>query len=365
MSNSRVGTIEAIMLILTIIITHTILSLPKRIITLTKSASILNLIYVGIIAVLLAYLIYKLIKSFPGLDLIDISEFLGGKVFKNIVGTIFMLHFIITSSLLLRNFCEVLKIVYYPMTNIIFILAFFIIAVCIANYFDFSSTLKANLIIVPIVLVSILFLLFSNIKNFVPQRIFPILGDGLYNTFVLGLLNLSSFGGLAYLYFLPPLLKEPEKMKKISLISIVLSAVYLILCVSIILFMFSSFIDINEISLLYSATRYVEFGKFLDRLESVFLLIWMIVFACYLSIVLKFVMTIFRKITNIQNKKPLIPIFGLLILAISLIPKNLGVSEFFENQIYPYMVLFIVIILGIGILVFANFKLKKSQKQKS
>ena len=73
MSNSKVGTIEAIMLILTIIITHTILSLPKRIITLTKSASILNLIYVGIIAVLLAYLIYKLIKSFPGLDLIYIS----------------------------------------------------------------------------------------------------------------------------------------------------------------------------------------------------------------------------------------------------------------------------------------------------
>lgn len=365
MSNSKVGTIEAIMLILTIIITHTILSLPKRIITLTKSASILNLIYVGIIAVLLAYLIYKLIKSFPGLDLIDISEFLGGKIFKNIVGTIFMLHFIITSSLLLRNFCEVLKIVYYPMTNIIFILAFFIIAVCIANYFDFSSTLKANLIIVPIVLASIIFLLFSNIKNFVPQRIFPILGDGLYNTFVLGILNLSSFGGLTYLYFLPPLLNEPEKMKKISLISIGVSAIYLILCVSIILFMFSSFIDINEISLLYSATRYVEFGKFLDRLESVFLLIWMIVFACYLSIVLKFVMTIFRKITNIQNKKPLIPIFGLLILAISLIPKNLGVSEFFENQIYPYMVLFIVIILGIGILVFANFKLKKSQKQKS
>ena len=85
MSKSKIGTLEAIMLVLTIVVTHTILSLPKEILYKTKSASIVNLIYVSIIAILLAYLIFKLLKNFSGLDIVDISEFLGGKWLKNIL----------------------------------------------------------------------------------------------------------------------------------------------------------------------------------------------------------------------------------------------------------------------------------------
>ena len=322
MSSSKISTLEAIMLVLSIIVTHTILSLPRNILVLTKSATLINLIYVSIIAILISYLTYKIFKKFSGLDLIDISEFLGGKTLKTIVGIIFIAYFIISSSILLRNFCESLKIIYYPMTNIPFIILLFIIALCTANRLDFSATLKTNTLIVPLVLVSIIFLFFTNVDGFVPQRIFPILGDGIYQTFGIGLINLSSFGGIAYLYFLPPLLKEPKKMKKIYLISIIISAIYLIFCVATLLFMFSFFIDTNEITPLYNATRYIEFGNFFQRLESIFLLFWTLVFACYLSIASKFSTRIFKKITNIENKKALIDIFGLLIFGIALFPEN-------------------------------------------
>lgn len=246
------------------------------------------------------------------------------------------------------------------MTNIVFIIALFIIAICTANKLDFNASLKTNLLILPLVLASIVFLFFANMNKFVPQRILPIFGDGLFNTFVLGLTNLSAFGGIAYLYFLPPYLKEPEKMKKISLISTGISAIYLILCVSTLLFMFSFFINTNEITPLYNATRYIEFGSFFQRLESVFLLIWILAFACYLSIVSKFAMNIFKKLTNIETKKPLIDVFGLLIFGISLIPKNYAISDKFETDIYPYLVLGIVFFLGISILILANI-LKKKQ----
>ena len=198
-------------------------------------------------------------------------------------------------------------------------------------------------------------------NKFVPERIFPIFGDGLWNTFVLGLGNLASFGGIAFLYFLPPYLKQPEKMKKIAVLSIGISAVYLILCVATLLFMFSFFIDTNEITPLYNATRYIEFGSFFQRLESVFLLTWILAFACYISIVIKFAMSIFKKLTNIETKKPLIDIFGILVLGISLTPKNYAISDKFETNIYPYLVLGIVFLLGISILILATL-MKKRQK---
>lgn len=362
MQKSKLGTVEAIMLILTIVVSHSMLSLPRDILSSQKSASILNLIYVGIIALILAYLVFKLFKAFPGSDIIDISEFIGGKIFKNIVGIIFITYFAISAGLLLRNFAESLKIVYYPMTNILFITALFLIAVCFANRLDFSAPLKTNLIILPIVLCSIVLLFIANTNNFVPERIFPILGDGIYNTFVLGLNNLAAFGGIAYLYFLPPLLKEPDKFKKIALISIGTTAIYLILSVSTLLFMFSIFISTNEIMPLYNAASYIEFGNFFQRLESIFLLIWILSFACYLSIASKFTMNIFKKLTNINTSKPLIDIFGLLIFIISLLPKNLAQSKNFETNIYPNLVIYIVFVLGFLILILGNLLKRKQIK---
>ena len=364
MTKSKIGTLEAIMLVLTIVITHTISSLPREILVSTKSASLINLVFVSILVILFAYLISKLFKKFPGSDIIDVSEFLGGKVFKIIVGIIFISYFLVSSSILLRNFCESLKIIYYPMTNILFIIAMFVIAICTANRLDFNASLKTNLLILPLVLASMIFLFFANMNKFSPERIFPIFGDGLFDTFVLGLGNIASFGGVAFLYFLPPYMKQPEKLKKVSMISIGLSAIYLILCVATLLFMFSFFIDTNEITPLYNATRYIEFGSFFQRLESVFLLIWILAFACYLSIVIKFSMSIFKKLTNIETKKPLVDIFGLLILAITLLPKNYAISENFELKIYPCLVIGIVFFLGGSILLLANL-VKNKQKSSS
>ena len=361
MNHTKIGTVEAIMLVLCIIIIHTVLSLPKTLITNTNSATILNIVYVTIIALLFVYCIYRLFKKFPGMDILDISEILGGKTFKKIFGSIFIVYFIISSSIFLRNFCECLKIVYYPNTNIIFVILFFVIAVCATNHLEFNATLKANLLIIPIVLLSIIFLFCANLRNFTPQRVFPILGNGFVSTFITGIGNLFSFSGIVFLYFLPPLLKKPDKFKHISILSIIISSIYLILAVSIILFMFNFFTITDEIIPLYSAATYIEFGTFFQRLESVFLLIWMVAFACYLSIVSKFSIHVFKKISNIKDIKPIIYPFFLYIIAIALIPKNYAISKFYETDIFPYFVLGLVFVVSFLVLLFANLKKRKKE----
>ena len=137
----------------------------------------------------------------------------------------------------------------------------------------------------------------------------------------------------------------------------------MIFTVATLLFIFTFFTNVHEISPLYTATRYIEFGSFFQRLESLFLLIWILIFACYMSIVCKFSVNIFQKLTAISNTKPLVIIFCLLIFAIALLPKNLAVTQFFESNIYKYLVLFIVLFFGLSILIFANI-IKKKQKLK-
>lgn len=212
-------------------------------------------------------------------------------------------------------------------------------------------------IVFPIFFVSTLLLFFGNVNHLSFERVFPILGDGVKDTFVLGLSNIGSFAGITYLYFFPPLLKDPSKFKKISILSVIFSGIFIFLCIATLLFMFSLFIETDEIMPLFIASRYIEFGSFFQRFESIFLLIWIISFCCYLSIACKFSNNIFKKIFNLKDSHQMVYTFVLLVFSISLIPKNYSICYIFETYIYRYISIAIILI-GLIILILSNFKKK-------
>ena len=361
MSKSKLGTVEAIALILSVLAPFTVISLSQTLINELKSSILLNIFYVGTICLFIVFLICTLFKNFPGSDIIDISKFLGGNILKNIIGFAFIIYFVITSSMLLRNFCEGLKIVYYPYTNILYIILIFIITISFTNDLGFNSTIKTTTIIFPILLVSILLLFIGNLDNFSFQKIFPILGGGFKNTFVLGLSNIGTFSGILYMYFLPPLLKEPDKYKKICILSIILSTLFVFICVATLLFMFSIYISTDEIMPLFSVSKYIEFGNFFQRFEALFFLIWTISFCCYLSISLKLSTYIFAKLYTLSDASQMISIFSIIIFAIALLPSSYYISHFFETYIYRILSISIMFI-GLFILFLACTKKRMVKK---
>lgn len=177
MNNTKIGTLEAILIILLSMVTQTVLSLPKTLIESTNSSILLNLIYITTLVLLIVFFICKLFQKFPGMDILDISEVLGGKFLKFVVGFIFITYFLTSYSIFLRNFCECLKIVYYPSTDLIYVIIFFIFSVCLVNQLEISSSIRTNVFMMPAVIISIFFLFFANLKDFVPERIYPILGN--------------------------------------------------------------------------------------------------------------------------------------------------------------------------------------------
>ena len=356
MNNIKLSNFEAIAIILTITITHSILTLPKSIMTPVDSASLLNIIYVSILALTLTTIIYKLLSKFPGLDIIDISETLGGKLLKRLVGFAFLAYIAFVSSVLLRTFSNCLKIVYYPMTDLIFIMAIFALSIPISCASSSETVFKANLLTIPVVLLSIVFLFIANTKYFNFQNIFPLFGNGLNETFVRGASNIFAFGGISVLYLLPPILRDKMQFKKVSLLSTALSAIYFVLTVATILFMFSSVSFTNELMPLYSAVRYIEFGTFFQRLDSAFLLTWILAFFCYLGISYRFCTSIYKKITNIKSDKFISYPFTFTILGLSLLPKNESITNFLEGTVYRYAFLIFAVGFSLGILILSYLK---------
>jgi len=358
MENTKIGNKEAIALLVTITFNHIIMNVTKSIIDTTLSASLLNVLYIGIITIIFTSIICYFLNKFPTLDLIDISEYLGGKFLKWIIGLSFVGYFIFFAGILLNMFSSCLDIIYFQLVKPIYVIGLLVIAAVISSIMKHNAIYRANLIIFPLLIASTLFIFIADYRYLIFEKMYPILGNGLFTTFVAGLSNMFAFQGLAYIYFMPPTLKEPGKLKKVAITSIVLSCIILLLCVAIILFMFNGFVETDELLPLYSAAKYIEFGSFFQKLDSAFVLIWIIAFVSYLSIALKFSSNILRKLTNIQNENIFTYLFGIVLFFLALWPKNYAFSTFLANTVYKYAFFILIIAISLLILLSATIKQK-------
>jgi len=352
MENTRIGKFEAIALILTITVNQVVCNITKSIISSTNSSAILNSAYISIVALILSYIIYIFLKKFPTFDILDISFFLGGKLLKAIISLLFLFYFIFFSATLLKIFASCIQLIYYPASNVFFITTIFLIGSVFVCNLKNNAIFRSNLLTIPFIIISIIVLFLGNTGDFIFESMFPIFGNGINETFLAGISNLFAFQGLLHILFLPPLLKDVTQLKKITLLSIIFSAIYLILSISIVLFLFDTTVSNSLLMPLYSAARYIEFGTFFQRLDSIFMLTWIISFASYLSIIISTCCNILKKFTNIKSTKFSSSIIAFIILAITLSFKNYAISIFYIDVVYKYA-FFALLGISIAILVLA------------
>lgn len=358
MGNQKLENSEAIAFFVILSINGILLSVSQFLVQKCASSSLINALYVTIICLFITFIFCMLYKPFVGKDLLSISQFLGGKVLKFIVGISFICYFFCRVSIFLRKISSCLQIVYYPMTSIIFIIALFCITAGIITNLKNNSIFKSAILLMPILFATIIFVFIGNCKNFDFNNIYPILGNGIDATFFSGVTNVFAFCGLAYIFFIPSKLKHPEKFTKISLISIVLCGIFLIFAVACILLLFNNAMINSELLPLYVSVRRIEFGTFFQRLDAVFLSLYVLCFICVLSFNTFIITDIFKGIANLSNSKPLIAPCLLIMFGFALLIRQNSTLIFLESVFSKTLFIILAIFSLFIILVAANIKLK-------
>ncbi len=356
MKPEKIGYVEAIALITIVMINKIILNTPKDIIAKTGTSSCLNVIYISIIAIIIAIVISKLFKKFPGHDILDISQFLGGNFLRFIIGAAYIFLLIILTSSIIKSLSETLRTIYFKNSPILYITLFFIVTSIICNRYSIKVIAKANLIIAPIIFLSIMIILASSIRNFMPERIFPVLGYGVNQTFLSGLTNIFSYSGLLYLLFLPPLLDKPDKFKRMSVVAITISSIYLLLSVACLLLSLSFTMHSDESFSLYVLTRNLVYGRFIQRVDAIFILVWIIAILSYINIPISLCIYIFKKLTNISDTNSFNYSLNLLILTLCIIPVKYAVFAKVLTPIVQNYFLVLFFVVSLPILILANIK---------
>lgn len=358
MNYKKICANEAIALIVIVMINQVLLGSAKEIIIDTASSAWIHTIFISIIAIILAFIISKLFSKFVNLDIIDISEFLGNKVLKVFVCMVLIGFFILSGALILNYISSCLSIIYLSNINILFIMLILLIGAVVVAKKDMYVIARSNLIVLYLMLVpmAILFIVTSLGMRF--DGLFPIFGYGFKETFLSNTTNLYAFSGLIYLFLITPFLNDTTKYKKISVISIILSSLYLLFTVISLLlsFPFSSITD--DLMSIYLLSRIMSFGTFFERLDVIYVFLWILSSFSYLSIIFFFLTNTFQKMTKIKHRTGILYGFSSIVFGFALLMKNIADLRFSYKVIFLYYSIILFLIL-LFILLMAYFKSKK------
>lgn len=302
-------------------------------------------------------LIVKLFKNFLGLDIVDISEFLGGKLLKILVGILCIIFLITESAFLTRMFSKNLLLVYFENYPIGFIILIFLFVAVVANLLGKKSIIKSNTIITPIAIISVLLTFIFVIDLLRIERPLPIFGNGAEKIFLTGASNIFAFNGLFFLFFISPMLEKKEDTSKVTFMSILICGILLILSIATLVYAFSDIYSINRISPIYFIIINSKLTAFLERPEVIFIFIWTTALMSFLSIAVMFCLSILKKLTNIREAKSLAPAICTIIFVLSMVIDNVFTLEEIANAFYKYSSL--ILIFGIFTIILIRCKHKR------
>ncbi len=362
-SSIKFGKWEATTLLINLICTKIFLNYPRTTAEDAGTAGWILTIYISLICIVFLFFVFKLYSKFEGKDLLDISEYVGGKVGKIICGTIIIAFFLYITSVILREFAENMKVISFDTTPISVIMVFFLIGIVLSAYFGLETIVRINVIMVPIISIGFLLIIiavlpFSDISN-----LFPILGTGTYNIFIKSLLKISTYSDLLVLFLIVPFIGGNETFKKIGYTAIGISAIFLTLSVITFVSVIPYPSVLEGFLPIYRMARLINYGRFFQRVETVFIIIWVSAALLYLSITFYFAVSTFKKTFNLKYYRPLILPFTIILFTLSILPPNLVTAENLAVKYFrktSWIVTFLIVFL---LLLVANYIKKRRNSE--
>lgn len=357
------GKWESVCLLINIICTQILLGFPRFMAETGGTAAWILTIYAFILSLLGFSLISGLFKRFPGKDIVDISHQVIGRLGRIAVGIFFSFYILFVISMVLRQFSENMKTIVFTTSPISFVMALFAFGMIAAVFLGLESVMRIHALAIPVLAAFYLIILLAVSPNVELDNLLPIMGNGFYKVFGEGFFRVSVFTGLLLIFFLPPFIKSFKRFKSAGYVALSISGFFMTAT----LLVFSTVIpypgQLESFMPMYDLSRLISFGRFFQRVEPLFLVIWSGTAYLYLSAGLYFSMHAFNKAFNLPYSKSLIIPFTILAYNIAFLPGSVMVS--IEIERLYVRTLGLLVVFGIPILLLLIAWIRKKGKIKN
>ncbi len=267
---------------------------------------------------------YLLLKRFPNMNIMEISDNVLGKVFGSILSFLIAAFFIVTASIDMREFIEVIKIFVLPESPPSFMMIIFCLSVVFLSLMGLETIARFSKFIVYVLAAGFFAVVFMSFSNFEFYRLFPILGYGLDKTIFNGLIRSSFYGAVMVIGVFASSLQGSREIKRIGFLSIFISGI--VVSITALTFTLTfPYTTVQElVSPMYAMASMVDLGSFFQRIEPIFLFLWNFGTFVQITVLLYAAIIIYCHIFNIPDKRPVILPMTILLYGINLIPESLA-----------------------------------------
>lgn len=328
------GRWEAVALLVNLVCTKIFLSFPRVAAELVGTASWMLVAYVSLLAFLLFFLITKIYRHFEGKDIIDISEMAGGSFGRISVGLILTASLLIYVSLVMREFAEDMKVIAFTVSPVSFVTMFFVVSMAIGAWFGIEAIVRFHAMAVPAILFGYLVIVIAVLPFTDFTNILPILGNGPKKIFIDCSSEIAVYSELLLLFLIAPFLRSDSNLKKVGYASIGLSAFLLTSGALAYIAAIPYPTALENFLPIYQMARLINYGRFFQRLEPLFLVVWVTAALLYLTSTFYFLLYVFRKTFGLKYHKPLIMPFAVIVFTLSLMPANVISTVELESFFY-------------------------------
>ena len=309
--------------------------------------------------IILLFVLYYVMQRVPG-DLYDVCVQVLGKILGRLIILYLIVTFYCNTILQLRQYAENTLITALPAVDITVVLGWFSFIAAVSVYMGIESLARAVKIILTLGMAGLILVLAALYDRFDIYNVMPWFGSGI-PVLKIGVGTTGVFLGTFILPILAPSFQNLKTLKTATLLGVGLG----IAARSIVLFVYTGIFSVavgKEKTLPYfELVRLVYVNRFIQRIESFFILVWAFYGMTIIAFFLYMVVYLLGRLFDLPSIRPLI--FPLAIIAIELamfIPDATTTNELtlkLEGTIQTYGAFMIPLILLIATLLKGNRRL--------
>jgi spore germination protein KB len=346
----RMGTAEGIGLIFIITFAKIFLSTPARSAEISAGLSWLAVLVAAVAAFVPVLLLNFVFKWIPG-DLYSITRKLFGRWGAGFIALFYIGIFMSDAALLLRQFAENTLLTALPNAEFSLVIIIYGLVVGVLLYLGIEAIARSSYLLMPFIITSMLliFLMLSPLYNL--YNLAPWLGNGIGTTVQAGMLTAGINIGAIVAVVMATSFQDYRNLNACLIFGLGSSALIKSIFFVIYVMVFGVAIAQEKTLPFFETARLVYLSRYLQRIEAIFILLWVIVGIISIAISVYMALYLISRLLKLPTMAPLIPVVMLILIELAMIPEDITtainldyelLSTYYNGGLYVFPVLLFV-----------------------
>ncbi|KJS12320.1 MAG: hypothetical protein JL56_12965 [Desulfotomaculum sp. BICA1-6] len=313
---------------------------------------------IGLLGVLL---LVAVLNGHPGKDLVEIGEELAGPYINTLFSLFYLAVFVIGAGFTLRFISERVVAGFLPDTPISMVTLSFLVGTVTVAYLGLEAVARTARFLVVVLVVSTLALVLLTIPFWQGHVFYPLLGGGVWEVLRGALTTTGTYVQILLLGIIYPFLPQ-GKARLVGVWGVLIAGFFFTIMVLVPILIFS-FPTVTEMALpTFEMARIINIGRFGQRMEVVFLPIWVFANMIFMAVSLYAGAAVLARLFKLGDYRPFVLAVTVFTTVTAFIPLNSAQASYWNHAYLSRYSFYALVLIMLALLLAARLRGKGGAK---